>query len=305
VKLFFLLIALLNISFFFWEYRKGAPEIYQPKTIHAKQLEQQIFLLSESLPAEYNIVQRPVKTASLVNDADKLPMTESLWRAGNLVTFDVTLETDLKNALARQFIPLPDTWHKLSDVLNVSAEIKPIDAVVSETKNTDSVQKNTLVSTDTKVTHRSTACYMLQSDDSQREMQTLVNNDDRYHLIFQKREQTSISSYLVLTDAADSLQAAKEQVKSIRQQGIEDLWLFRQGEFKWRISLGLFSSKAKAIKARKHYGKQITQTLNIVPRIRKQKMTLVTVVSQQGVMPDFERTFSTLITKKVNCTPDL
>jgi len=54
VKFLFLSILLGNIVFFFWEYRKGAPEIYLPTDIERKASndnQQQIFLLSE-LPAK-------------------------------------------------------------------------------------------------------------------------------------------------------------------------------------------------------------------------------------------------------------
>ncbi len=56
------------------------------------------------------------------------------------------------------------------------------------------------------------------------------------------------SSYLVYLPAPDDFSTAKNNEKNLREKGITDLWLFRQGPMKGAISLGLFVKKQRAEK---------------------------------------------------------
>lgn len=56
------------------------------------------------------------------------------------------------------------------------------------------------------------------------------------------------SSYLVYLPAPDDFAIAKNNEKMLREKGIVDLWLFRQGPMKGAISLGLFVKKQRAEK---------------------------------------------------------
>ncbi|NOQ13073.1 MAG: hypothetical protein GQ583_01150 [Methyloprofundus sp.] len=347
MKLFCLFILLINISFFFWEYRKGAPEIYQPQEVTAYVSRghdtEQIFLLSELPPEEKNTIQVAVTTqrqevateeltlaadfALDVNDlkVQSIDNDEGLLLSSSLA--ELKIADALSTYLAQEFIPpvheqfesvidknykqkiVVDEPPESIDELRVKNAISGQQASfigppapTSPLTTTTLAQQDDIAEKPTSGLVQNTACYILQKSKYKQEMQTLVNSDSNFKLKFIDQEQEYISSYLVLTSAADSLQQAKQQASSIQQQGIEELWLFRQGEFKWRISLGLFSSKAKAVKARKNYAQQITQVLNIVPSIRKKKNIIVNVTTAKAFMTDFESEFSVFIDKKISCT---
>jgi hypothetical protein len=394
VKLFCLFILLINISFFFWEYRKGAPDIYQPQAIVARANgggnKHQILLLSELQPAENNTEQMVgIATAVVVTNIEKpfpnveLEVIEQTIAEHDGLLAEVKLpglnsNTALSVYLATEFIPPLDEQHSLTALLtdtpikqsspaliwqpdkSILLAIKsyidsfyqhnggfrsldtidvegaknipatesqadfigpPLPEIFATTVEPDvrQQQHNMALAIGTARPEKSldvqltdsfsmaslkqyTTCYLLQKSQYKEEMLALAIGDGRYKLKFFDQEQEYISSYLVLTNAADSLLVAKERLDSIKAQGIKELWLFRQGEFKWRISLGLFSTKVKAMKARNNYARQITQGLNIVPSVRKKKTTLVRVASENKIMTNFESKFSVFIEKKVDCT---
>nr|WP_305907724.1 hypothetical protein [Methylomarinum sp. Ch1-1]MDP4520499.1 hypothetical protein [Methylomarinum sp. Ch1-1] len=62
------------------------------------------------------------------------------------------------------------------------------------------------------------------------------------------KEQQAISSYLVYYPAAETFAASRNNVALLEKRGIKDLWLFRKGEMKGAISLGLFKQKYRAEK---------------------------------------------------------
>ncbi|WP_428354320.1 hypothetical protein [Methyloprofundus sp.] len=113
---------------------------------------------------------------------------------------------------------------------------------------------------------------------------------------------SDISSYLVLTLPTDDLQLAKNRRDILKQQGITDLWMFKKGQFKWRISLGLFSSSDKALFAKQQYAQQTTEELDVVPSWQTHNITQVTISAQQKQkISDFEQSFANFIDKDANC----
>ncbi|BCG64209.1 MAG: hypothetical protein methR_P1977 [Methyloprofundus sp.] len=384
MKLFCLFILLINISFFLWEYRKGAPDIYQPQPIAARTNgdlnKQQIFLLSELPPVENNTEQVADIVTAVVANVDgvspdlELDITEQTITGSEALLSETNLpelksDTALSIYLATEFIPPLDDQHGLPTLLTdtpvgqsdpaltwqssksillainssidsfyqQSADLQPLKIVdvgvavaeklpASESQadfigpplpedlpivaEASAHQQQQAINVELTVSpiqpntskEQNTACYLLKKSRYKKEMLVLASSDSRYQLKFLDQEQEYISSYLVLTKAAGSLSVAKERVALIKDQGIKELWLFRQGEFKWRISLGLFSTKVKAIKARNNYARQITQVLNIAPSVRKKKITLVSVTSENQFMTDFESKFSVFIDQKVSCT---
>jgi hypothetical protein len=50
VKFIFFLTVLINITFFLWEYRKGAPEVYLPQRLEHSQADAQNIILLSNPP---------------------------------------------------------------------------------------------------------------------------------------------------------------------------------------------------------------------------------------------------------------
>lgn len=58
--------------------------------------------------------------------------------------------------------------------------------------------------------------------------------------------ETKVSGYYVLLPPAASLDAGKGAVEKLKAAGIKDVWLFRSGELRHAVSLGMFSSRRNA-----------------------------------------------------------
>jgi len=141
-------------------------------------------------------------------------------------------------------------------------------------------------------------CYLLQNSEDK---SVMASQSGDYLLTFIDREQTYIRSYLVLTSVASSLKGAKLKEQGMRQQGLNDLWLFRSGEFKWRISLGLFRSKRKALRAQRTYAPRTTEVLTVVPNYKIKILAEVVTNIQEDNIADFEEQFSLYLDKSGEC----
>ncbi|WP_431067720.1 hypothetical protein [Methylotuvimicrobium sp.] len=83
-----------------------------------------------------------------------------------------------------------------------------------------------------------------------------------------RREEQKISDYMVYLPAGETYEQSLANVELLKQKGITDYWLFRKGEVKGDISLGVFSSEIRA----ETYKKQLaTKNLDalIKPRYKK------------------------------------
>ena len=114
-----------------------------------------------------------------------------------------------------------------------------------------------------------------------------------------------ISNFLVLTLAADSLQQAIDLQEILIQQGIDDLWLFKKGKFKWQISLGLFSTAQKAADAKEVYSRKIAQMVVVTPSFQQRTVTQVILYAQQeAIISSFAKKYAHYIDQKVSCMAD-
>ena len=110
------------------------------------------------------------------------------------------------------------------------------------------------------------ACYQLTSSATKTDFISQTDKKKNYTLTFAELQVPYITNYIVLTLPAETFQLAQNGQETLKQQGIKDLWMFKKGIFKWRISLGLFSSLEKAEFARKQYAKLTTESLDVVPK---------------------------------------
>ncbi|TXL05489.1 hypothetical protein BMR07_09460, partial [Methylococcaceae bacterium CS1] len=168
-----------------------------------------------------------------------------------------------------------------------------IQAVIStQVTNLEESDKNTVSESLDTIAHVKilTTCYQLLNSEYKQELLSQTNLESGYTMSFTEQEVPYISNYLVLTLAAESIQQAEKRQEEIKQQGISDLWVFKQGKFKWRISLGLFSTLEKAEFAKEQYAQQITQSLAVVSSWQTHTVTQVTINAQQNeIISSFEQ----------------
>lgn len=81
----------------------------------------------------------------------------------------------------------------------------------------------------------------------------------------ENRNIEEIKDYMIIYPAAETYEKSEENASRLRENGINDLWLFEKGDNRGAISLGLFESKPYAEKAQEQY-KQDGLSVQIKPR---------------------------------------
>jgi len=285
VKFVFLAAMLVNIIFFFWEYRLGAPEIYLPPATKSATLNAQKIILLSQPP---KLQEEAIKTA----DQDQQP-EEQMHIKNESFSADDSISIHVNEFVGPIEIPLTPEVFQTERLTEITINPEPVQ------NKTDVAPKSTVI-IETPVI----ACFQLYNNDDKQKILAQSSQQNDYSLSFTEQEQTYIKSYLVLTLPAESLAQAIELEKMLRQQGINDLWLFRQGVFKWHISLGLFSSANKAELAKQQYVRNITQPLIVRPSIQTKTVTLITITTRQDeILASFKQNFAQHIDKEVDCLP--
>lgn len=92
-------------------------------------------------------------------------------------------------------------------------------------------------------------CYEVGPFSSRKQLQQWLESQgikDRPE-IFNKEAQV-VSSYLVYYPAADTFEESQRNVEMLKSKGVEEYWLFKQGDMVGAISVGLFREKPHAEK---------------------------------------------------------
>lgn len=95
---------------------------------------------------------------------------------------------------------------------------------------------------------------------------------DRSQIETFSRNTRIVSDYIVYFPAADTMAESEENISVLRNMGVNDVWLFRQGELKGAISLGIFVRKSRAElvrdeMVRRGVAAQITERYEELPRL--------------------------------------
>jgi len=308
VKILFLSILLGNIVFFFWEYRKGAPEIYLPISIENKAVndnQQKIFLLSE-LPAK--VVPLEIDSANnkevSVPEAPFIESKQELLANNDFVGPLNNIEQENIHAEGQNmgFIgPL------LVDENIVDDSEKEIEAISITKPEAKIIEPNELLEDDPEPAELNAktevlfACYLLREGEYSEQMFATSNKSATFKFELVQQKQQYISSYLVLTLAANSYREAKAWESDIKQQGINELWLFTRGSFKWRISLGLFSTQSKAEKVKASFARRMPRELEVVPSHQTRVVTEVKISGQEKDISLFKGEFSQYFKQESEC----
>ncbi len=93
-------------------------------------------------------------------------------------------------------------------------------------------------------------CYEVGPFDDKRQLNGWIKTQhlDRKRTEAFYREQQVAYAFLVYYPAGETFQESKQNETMLKEKGISDLWLFRKGEMRGVISLGLFREKFRAEK---------------------------------------------------------
>lgn len=98
-----------------------------------------------------------------------------------------------------------------------------------------------------------------------------------------------VSDYIVYFPAAQTMAESEDNLSALKNMGVNDVWLFRQGELKGAISLGIFVRKARAelVKnemIRRGVAAEVTERYEELPRL------FVKIYQDSSFQPDYPLT---------------
>ncbi|PKM11948.1 MAG: hypothetical protein CVV13_07195 [Gammaproteobacteria bacterium HGW-Gammaproteobacteria-3] len=98
-----------------------------------------------------------------------------------------------------------------------------------------------------------------------------------------QQEEPEVTGYLVYYPAPENFEQALANVDMLKKKGVSDLWLFRKGDFKGEISLGLFKNKQRAEMLQQQFSDKAIQVL-VRPRFKNTKKLYARI----SITPEFE-----------------
>lgn len=324
VRILFLFIFLLNIVFFFWEYRRGAPGIYLPPNyeVHASSNidEHKIVLISKPpVVKERKSKKKPSKdkalslklkkqNAVISKATSKTPDKKSLIPSAVSANNKVSDSSRVQTKPASKIIPSL----KKEDVVKAKTQTRPkiikANIVIAQTQvkeilpplvPKDSANEDANSSIDSPPI---VACYQLQEGEYTQETFAQSSQKAGFNLKINELSKKSITRYLVLAVKSKAFEDAEKLKQKIKQQGIGDLWLFKQGGFNGRVSLGLFSSEEKAELAKQAFSIQTDHPLEVVASYQTSfiKQIKISTPNKQDIV-DFQRQYATIIDQEISC----
>ncbi len=259
MKFWFFIAILANLVLFLWEVQNGALDKIPGQPTPSAQNEKQILLVNE---LAVNQQKSPKIMAVAKNEAVTADILDK--------TKDIVLEDmEIKEQQVNDGVPqkpnsvinsdvLPTTMLETEDlgkknITEVSKEKPDIKVIESEAlliaeQKTKNANDNLI---NAEAVEKVMACYEIGPFMDEKDVfEWLKNNDidviDKFET-FNKGQQ-KLSSYLVYYPAAETYAESRKNQQMLREKGITDLWLFRKGDMKGAISLGLFKKKKRAEK---------------------------------------------------------
>jgi len=114
----------------------------------------------------------------------------------------------------------------------------------------------------------------------------LASNEIDINLLTKVNEmKKKVTGFLVYYPQADTYEQSKKNIQMLENKGFTDFWLFRKGELKGNISLGLFVKKRLAILLQERLLKAGVN-VQIMPRYRTESMWYVNILSNNKVVID-------------------
>jgi hypothetical protein len=262
VKIFLFLVALANVGLFMWEYKQGA---FAPSIVSAEQQispdQERILLVSElkepprpqaaepkpepaaAAAPTITAEAEPVLPEGLEQHDDRLPAAEPDSPATEKPRIEPTPLADIGPAL-------PAGQNKKEPAANAPA---PLGKVTASQPAPEAKPAQLAIAAAEKPRNSDKAiepvsCYEVGPFVNGNAYQLWKNelNVARKAIEPLTRDGEVINDYLVYYPAPETMQEAEANVKMLREKGVQDLWLFRKGDDKGLISLGIFKNESRA-----------------------------------------------------------
>jgi len=230
MKIIFFLVLLINIIFFLWEFNIGDSHIQkEPKN---ESETKQILLLSE-LPRESQ--ERIEVLASNEGSIESIDTNSE-----NEFINSVDLAVQQQVELTQESSLVDYSWLIEEKILN-NNESGEAEAVIQNKSLLKGSKGNSL--------EKTTFCYQVGPFLNEKLLTDwiAVNNINIDSVTQFNKETTKVTGYLVYYPQAKTYEESKQHVQLLESKGITEFWLFRKGELKGNISLGLFVKESRAL----------------------------------------------------------
>ncbi len=247
---------------------------------------------------QFNIGQRTL--LDLLDSANEMFTTKSAYTNAKYDTLYAQYRILSSQGSLNQYIgaTLPTEALTIAQLTSKTPDDKNPELLASSDNQTYAI-KNTV-----------TQCYPLFKHDNeevaaqQKIAMQAIAEKNYYQLDFADQTEYYVDNYLVLTAANESLRSANKVEKLLRKQKFKDIWLFKEGDFQWQISLGVFSSEENAIAAKETFSKLTTQALEVTAQYKIRNISALKVNLLEEEIELFERDFSRYINKEQECSEE-
>ena len=232
MKIVFFLVALANVALFMWEYNKGA---FEPVIEISQQnvlVDQEPILLVSELKKDSPESETAIFSSVLDSLDNKRPLQNFITE--NILESEVTMKPveQKQTVVENKLLPLEQ------NDLNTAVLEKPAPTIQVE-KFEDNAKNNEKIPA---------ICYEagpFTNDDYAAWRNKLSVAEGVIQSV--SREEQAISTYLVYYPAAKTLMESEANLQMLKDNGMNDLWLFRTGGDKGQISLGIFKNENRAL----------------------------------------------------------
>ena len=261
MKIFFFLVLLSNIIFFLWEFNSVQID---NQVASSSTEEKQIFLLAELAKkenisdldeqqfleeVEVGLGNQPIKSSDAVSKVEN-----GFIDGENAKILSSPEEQELLSTVAPVISNSGDI--KLSTAENIkSLEIVRGTKFLEEKSelNKVAIEQAVVIKTDSedssKTVKETSFCY--QVGPFLREEALLdwleENSIDLTLVTKLNKDIKRVTGFLVYYPKADTYEASKSHIQLLESKAVNDFWLFRKGELKGHISLGLFVKERRAL----------------------------------------------------------
>jgi len=266
MKIVFLLALLANIFFFFWEYNSTSPNLQSNLSHSDNAAEKEILLVSEVNDAPENKKLIESSELAVIQSSETVSQLESTG-VESIEEKVKSQELDIEKGTMEtsgQIVNSAD--EKIVTDLKELTEDDQLIKQVSEGNNNDFSEKNNLADltdnrkkNDKDISKKLVFCYRVgpfENNDKLEAWRKKNNINEGSLQSFSKDNQADDARYLVYFPAATDYEVSKKNVNLFIDMGITDYWLFKTGNLKGAISLGLFDQADDALALKEKFSKK-------------------------------------------------
>jgi len=283
MKIVFFLLLLSNIVFFLFEFtslKKQPVQIVDDQT-------KQILLLSE-LPEEHKAIEQELVAPGKVVAIDLIDNKAS--RVKNITLSAQELDRSIPDIENEFKVEKAEKDHDLEIDKPILTES------IKATEKAESLKEEMTLSSDKVLpAEKESYCYQLGPFKDQVMLTDWItkNNIDLSQVTEYKKQKKSETGFLVYYPRAESYEKSKQNIQFLKNKGITDFWLFRRGELKGHISLGLFVKESRAKDLKNSFVKKGIN-VEIMTRYKEQPEWYADIFSENKISSDrLESTGST------------